>query len=278
MSTYLVYLSIKGHGIDEGKRALYGFNHLEGFFHKILDALPRSARALKGWSRREPGEVRDGIPEEATNRLFEDLILHKEFDAALCILVLFDSYMRVAELSFLRREHVFPPTRPSGGMQHWVLEAFPSLWADQCCSPRTSKTHGMDACVMLDDQSRDTAKLALSIAYKRAHSGELFLKTSPDRLRQLMSASGKRRQLTGMRPSPHRLRHGGASQDFLDDRKSLKAIQLRGHWRSWASVRRYGKPASLLKQWDKVSPGVRAKARGAEAGVMALLKKMRPLV
>lgn len=274
LATYLTFLFLKGHGTDEGKRAIYGWNHFEGHFHRVLDACPRTARALKGWSRKEPGEVRDGLPEEAVNLLAEDLIAHGETDAALCVLVLFDSYLRVSELSFLRREHVFAPSSLASRSSEWVMEAFPSLWGDEDCPPRTSKTHDEDVCVSLDSKSRRTSILALSIAYKRCKRNELLFKTSPERLRTLMHESGKRTNLVGMKPSPHRLRHGGASSDFAQHRRSLKEIQLRGHWRSWASVRRYSKPASLLKQWTKVPNQTKLKANGSESRLMALLRKL----
>lgn len=57
-----------------------------------------------------------------------------------------------------------------------------------------------------------------------------------------------------MKPVLYSLRHGGASEDLLRRTRDLSSVFRRGRWRSWNSVRRYGKEAKLLTELGKV-PG-----------------------
>ena len=49
-------------------------------------------------------------------------------------------------------------------------------------------------------------------------------------------------------PTPHGLRHGGASHDHAVRARHILAIQRRGRWRSFDSVRRYEKHGRLALQ------------------------------
>eukprot|EP00971_Amphidinium_carterae_P336518 6472929-Amphidinium_carterae.1 len=50
------------------------------------------------------------------------------------------------------------------------------------------------------------------------------------------------------------LRHGSASHDLLSQARTPLEVQLRGHWRSTASVARYGKPARAAQLAHRVPP------------------------
>ena len=43
----------------------------------------------------------------------------------------------------------------------------------------------------------------------------------------------------------HRLRHAGASHDYITGTRDLKEVRRRGRWLSWRSVRRYEKGARV---------------------------------
>ena len=67
--------------------------------------------------------------------------------------------------------------------------------------------------------------------------------------------------------SPHRLRHGGASADALQDGNEKRTdldLATRGRWSSLSSVRRYRQPAQYLRELSRLSSHQHALARDAE--------------
>ena len=60
-----------------------------------------------------------------------------------------------------------------------------------------------------------------------------------------------------LRPSPHGLRHGGASHDRLLSCRTLGEVQQRGKWRCRESVLRYDKHARVGMEWQRLSPKAR---------------------
>lgn len=54
----------------------------------------------------------------------------------------------------------------------------------------------------------------------------------------------------------YQLRHGGASGDYLEGRRSLQDIAMRGRWRTMASVRRYTKAGRVQKVLVGLPPTV----------------------
>ena len=58
----------------------------------------------------------------------------------------------------------------------------------------------------------------------------------------------------------YQLRHGGASDDFLQRRRSLDDLALRMRHVTMASVRRYTKAAQVQKLMQSLTPSMRADA------------------
>ena len=54
-------------------------------------------------------------------------------------------------------------------------------------------------------------------------------------------------------PVAYSLRHGGASDDCLSNRRHILAIKCRGRWRSDSSLRRYQKAAVAQKELSRLS-------------------------
>ena len=65
--------------------------------------------------------------------------------------------------------------------------------------------------------------------------------------------------------TPHVVRHSAPTHDRLHGIRTLAQIQRRGRWASLASVRRYEKPARVLKSAAKLSPAQQVAAKSAEA-------------
>ncbi len=71
--------------------------------------------------------------------------------------------------------------------------------------------------------------------------------------------------LHDLRIDSYSLRHGGASDDRLTDRRSLAEVTRRGRWRSDASLRRYEKPPIVLRQVAMMPEAVVQYAQRIEA-------------
>ena len=62
---------------------------------------------------------------------------------------------------------------------------------------------------------------------------------------------------------PYRFRHGGASHDAVNRLRDLNAIQMRGRWKSPASVRRYQKGARLNQIFGSLPAAVQRECHAA---------------
>ena len=58
--------------------------------------------------------------------------------------------------------------------------------------------------------------------------------------------------LGALKLTPHSCRHGGPSEDVAAKIRSASEIQKRGRWAAPASIRRYMKPGTLMRQWNLV--------------------------
>ena len=133
-------------------------------------------------------------------------------------------------------------------------------------APRRTKTGEQDDTVVIDSSSfPGVARLITStvLAAKQAGSRHLFPLLTSARylfwLRRAASSTG-----VSLFTCPRMLRHGGASECFHRNLRSLKELQLRGRWKSFESVKRYQKQGQLLSQIRRLSPSVLDDARNAE--------------
>ena len=74
---------------------------------------------------------------------------------------------------------------------------------------------------------------------------------------------------------PYRLRHGGASHDFVNKLRDLTEIQHRGRWKSTASVRRYQKGGRLTQLMNALPKQVQQHAIKAASKLQDTLRKLR---
>ena len=76
-----------------------------------------------------------------------------------------------------------------------------------------------------------------------------------------------------LRSSPYGLRHGGASHDYAARLRDLLAIQRRGNWRTWTSVRRYEKSGRITLELNKLSAAVKQKVLTAQTTVASVFEQ-----
>ena len=114
----------------------------------------------------------------------------------------------------------------------------------------SSKTMEFDETLELDLPYHDNVGEALArvAAVGSRDPEEVLFKHSLRDLARFLERGAEALHLQALGPlHPYRLRHGGASHDFSLGLRDLPAIQLRGRWRSAASVRRYQKGGRLAQ-------------------------------
>lgn len=190
--------------------------------------LPTARQCLKGWERTRLSRSHPPLTWELTVLLASTLLRSGHHGPAVGMLVAFDCYLRVSELTRLRRCDIVMPRDPRFGAASTTMAVV---------LPHT-KT-GANQSVPLFD-SDVAAVLANWMRTVHAHSAPrtLVFDFTPARLRQLMYNACVVHGLQHTPYVPHSLRHGGATSDFLRT-NSIEYVQFRGRWKSMESARRY---------------------------------------
>ena len=98
----------------------------------------------------------------------------------------------------------------------------------------------------------------------------LFSFTAPE-LRRVFASLTARLGLQPLRPGLYSLRHGGASEDLNGGRRPALEVQLRGRWRTTASLRRYGKTTRLMTQLAKIDERVPRYGAMIQRGIVGFM-------
>ncbi|CAE7664704.1 unnamed protein product, partial [Symbiodinium pilosum] len=188
-----------------------------------MQKLPRVKQSLQGWRRLAPPQSRLPIPFEA-----------------------------VALLAKWGFENGPASEMPRSGETSNQSEALPAVdtGPPSTGAGHSSKTMEFDETLELDLPYHDNVGEALArvAAVGSRDPEEVLFKHSLRDLARFLERGAEALHLQALGPlHPYRLRHGGASHDFSLGLRDLPAIQLRGRWRSAASVRRYQKGGRLAQ-------------------------------
>ena len=221
---------------------------------------PLSKSAKKGWGNLEPGSSRDPCPFEVACVIAQDMVLHGQPHFAAAVMLSFDTYMRPGKICELVHSNIVPPSRGiSSKYSFWTLLLHPQEQGEP------SKVGEFNDSLVVGSEDRAWLGPILGRLYSK-HPGHGFQKLFSFTLNQLetqFSASVKRLGLQKLQLTPHCLRHGGASHDYLMKHRSLSDIQQRGCWKSFDSVRRYAKHGRISKQLNLLSTDQQARAKQA---------------
>ena len=237
LAVYLQHAYDSGRPFGSTTKAL----HAVVFYRPDLKrSLYFARQCLKGWARVRKSESYPPLTWELTVAIACTMASSGYHGPAVAMLVGFDCYLRVSELTALRLKDVVMPNDPRMGRVHTNMAV---------CLGKT-KT-GLDQSVGL--QNPDVAAvLALwaTTVRTRGASGSAadanprVFAFSPDFFRRLIRKACDALGLTTPYV-PHSLRHGGATFDFLRT-NSVEHVQFRGRWKSLESVRRYVQTARAL--------------------------------
>ncbi|CAE7686262.1 CPK3, partial [Symbiodinium sp. CCMP2592] len=136
------------------------------------------------------------------------------------------------------------------------------------------KKQEFDECLQLDlpyHQPLGPATYKLLRLHQKRGEEHIFSVTLED-VTQFLERAQIELELKGLGElQPYRLRHGGASHDFVSKLRDLASIQMRGRWRSQSSVRRYQKGGRLTQLMQTLPVHVKKAAENAVRQLPAAL-------
>ncbi|CAE7241575.1 unnamed protein product [Symbiodinium sp. CCMP2592] len=239
-----------------------------------MQALPRVRQRIQGWRRLCPPQSRLPVPFEVVALVFLWAVESQRIALGFHLLLSFMLYLRPGEALGLRAtaKDVVPPAGRRKKSSPWTFVLHP-LEVGQA-----SKTQEFDETVGLDLPYHAGVGEAMYRAMHIQHLHEdqkVFTHTLQD-FAEFTQMAANALNLQKLGPfHPYRLRHGGASHDFLHKLRDLTEIQHRGRWRSMASVRRYQKGGRLTQLMNSLPKAVQKHAIKASSKLPETLKKLR---
>lgn len=214
-------------------------------FHRpgLKNRLPIARQCLRGWERSRAAGSHPPLTWELTVVLACTLARSGHHAAAVGMLLAFDCYLRVGELTRLRRCDIVMPNDARMGQAHTGMAVI----------LKQTKT-GRNQSVPLQSQAvADVLCLWMRRLPPNAHRHGLVFGFTPAKLRILMRGACVALGVEHTPYVPHSLRHGGATADFLRT-NSIAHVQFRGRWKSMESARNYIQTSRALLAAQQVPP------------------------
>ena len=248
VTNYLGEAFFKGMSSSDAAKTVAGIQH---HFPKVQRLgswqIPRTRRVLKAWAKLAPARQRLPLPWICLCALLGWFLAHGHVDGALHLMVQFRTYMRPGVSDALRASQLVAPA-PSAGTSYslWGFNLYPSELQ------QPGKTGTLDEAIIYDTEPW-VHKLFV-ILLQRSDPESPLWPLRGAALVELFARAAAHLGLQELAPCRYALRHGGASEDLLQRRRSHLEVKRRGGWRTDASLKRYGKESKLLSELRKVPP------------------------
>lgn len=226
----------------------YASHALNAVVHQrpeLRHQLSLSRQCIRGWDKVRTSASHAPLTWELTVLMACTMARSGYHGPAIAMLVAFDCFLRVGELTRIRLTDVVMPNDARMGRAHTAMAVV----------LRTAKTGKMQSVsVWSSDVAQLLAHWVRSFAARPEAGGSdpRIFPFSPDFLRRLMRSTAEALQLPS-HYTPHSLRHGGTTDDFLRN-GSVERVQFRGRWKSMESVRRYVQTARAVLAAQRVPP------------------------
>ena len=247
MAEYFSTCYFEGQNVALGRFMLYGWIHLNTIFDGSKHGnFPQATKALRGWARMAPQQVRDPMPYGLLCVILMEFLrlghLGHVLMAAAAI-VQFDTYMRRSEVMHLLREDLYPPAKAAGARyaKRWCVVIRPNKQGETDNTVEVGSFPRLWIANVLPHLRRCTAPHGRIFPFTLAQYEDAFKRVA---LSFGLGASAR---------TPHCIRHSGPSHDMWSRHRGLHEIQQRGKWRSLKSVQRYEKHGALLRQLSMLS-------------------------
>lgn len=245
LCNYMNYL-YSGHG--KYYQASYTYNSLCYYIPQCKLILYESKQRLKAWDKKGQKEkiYKTPLTKELTHVIAVSLLNANYIHSAIGVLLSFECYLRIGELCSIRICDIGKPSSSS------------------CSSYSSSFTHSYTHTGMViglketktgPNQSvivRDPLVCSLILLLLSTHTNQN--EKSTDKLfsfdamlfRRHFASACDALHLSSYHFTPHCLRHGGASHDYIINQNNLNTIVERGRWAIVQSARTYIQSATYL--------------------------------
>ena len=191
-------------------------------------------------------------------------------DLAVLLMLMMECYCRPGEPLRIRCCDMVEGDSSQRGLQAAAILLHPF----ECGIP--SKNQEYDQTVLLDLPRHAALTTALVRMARGRHPHALLFERAPPTLRPIMNKLAEALLLEGLgAPHPYRLRHTGASHDFVSKARTLEQIQKKGRWRDPRSLRKYEHGGRMNELLQRLSPEQRAHARSCDALLPSVFLRQR---
>ncbi len=227
LSSYIEHLFLSGESPSLASNALFAVQY---HIPQLKSRLYESKQMLRGWNKINPKMSRPPLTKQLTSIIAVSMAKAGYHGAAIATLLAFDTYLRVGELTALKVCDV-------ASAYNFDLDTNITM----AIGLAKTKT-GIQQSVVVEDR---VVQCLLRAWIKGAYHGGVAL-SSTDSLfglsiyqyRKLFRLACDSIGVGHIGFTPHSLRHGAATHDFMCDR-SLESILLRGRWAVSKSARTY---------------------------------------
>ena len=209
-----------------------------------------SARALKGWSRLKPSKQRPPMPWELATLIVDELRERKLRDHEWVFRACFEGYLRLSEAIGAKAQDI------DASNQEGVL-ALPK-----------SKT-GLNQSVII--HQGDWLNLTRRLLKRPPKKSSSLVRISAHEFRRTLQTVLKKLGVRHVRFTPHSLRHGGATRDFMLG-IPIADIVVRGRWAQAKTASRYIQQGRALLVKLSLSKGLRKLMRSTASRILAAKK------
>ena len=240
---YLHHLYRSGAGKALAANTLYGLC-LE--IPRVKPFLLSSRLALRGFTKLSPSTPWKPVPWHVTLVIACWLARFKRAKYGLAVLLCFDCYLRVGELINLR----------FNDFAYGNDDRYDDLNGNMIVRLRRTKTGPLKGTTVSDRHVKGLMKAYLE-SINRGGNSHIF-GFSADQFRRALAKACSALHLPHY--TPHSLRHGSASRDFING-VGIEDIMVKGRWKSNDSARHYIQQSRQLLMAEHIPPKVATKGK-----------------
>ncbi|CAK0811879.1 unnamed protein product, partial [Prorocentrum cordatum] len=260
---FFVHLFLDGYDSATGRVAMASLKHHLPSMLMGSRPLPRAFRALQGWTKLVPPQMRLPLPRVAMFAIVGVLLSQGLLSQAVFVRIAFDAYLRPSEAYRLTAASLIAPrSGATEGHQHWAL------LVNDAASGRPGKTGVTDESAIVDDPLLWPLLEALRQGRRAEESLWAF---TPHQLRRAFAEALVQLGISDQQTSLSSLRHGGASDDLLSGRRTRKEVKDRGRWRTDQSLNRYAKRARMQQRLGQLDPALVDFGQKVESDLLGLM-------
>lgn len=208
-------------------------------------ALPMARQSVRAWARVKQSVSHPPLTWELAVLFSVTMSSSGHHGAAVALLLSFDGYLRVGEMTRLVARDIIVPNDSRVG----------SAYTGMALALGKTKT-GLNQSVTIRRESIVAVMMHWMRSQKLLHpssSRRLVFPFSPAYFRRVLHATKESLGLGSTPYVPHSLRHGGATYDFMRG-ASINDVMLHGRWQQMKSASRYVQTGRALLAANEVPP------------------------